>query len=109
MLPSEMIILMAIVVDKNAGNKLRTRPMDVTGEYIGYLYNSLVNRGYMKETRTRGYQLTPTGREAVFDFLKQNKNRSKDVVKRLQLLGIDISPAQEQRIDKLEKEAVKTR
>ena len=109
MLPSEMIILMAIIVNRNAGNKLRTRPMDVTGEYIGYLYNSLISRGYLKENRTRGYQLTPTGREAVFDFLKQNRNRSKDVVKRLQLLGIDISPAQEQRIDKLEKEAVKTR
>ena len=42
MFPSEMVILMAIAVNKDTGKKLLTRPMDVTGEYIGYLYDSLV-------------------------------------------------------------------
>lgn len=49
MFPNEMVILMAIAVGKDAGKELLTRPMDVTGEYIGYLYNSLVSRDYLKE------------------------------------------------------------
>jgi len=109
MLPSEMIILMAIGVDKNTGKKLLTRPMDVTGEYIGYLYDSLVSRGYLRGHRSTGYQLTPTGREAILEFVQKNKTKAKDVVKRLQLLGIEISPEQEQKIGKLEKEAIKVK
>lgn len=107
MLPSEMIILMAIAINKNTGQKLLTRPMDITGEYIGYLYSSLVNRGYLKGHRSTGYQLTPLGRESILEFLHKNETKAKDVLKRLQLLGIDVSPAQEQKIDKLEKEAIK--
>ncbi len=46
MLPGEMIILMAIVESGELGKKLVNSPMDVTGEYIGYLCESLVRRGY---------------------------------------------------------------
>jgi predicted transcriptional regulator len=109
MLPSEMIILMAIVVNRNTGKKLLTRPMDVTGEYIGYLYDSLVSRGYLKGHRSTGYQLTPIGREAILEFIHKNKTRARDVVKRLQLLGIEISPEQKQKLGKLEKEAIKVK
>jgi predicted transcriptional regulator len=109
MLPSEMIILMAIVVNKKAGQKLLTRPMDVTGEYIGYLYNSLVSRGYLRGHSSTGYQLTPIGKEAILEFVQKNKTKAKDVVKRLRLLGIEISPEQEQKIGKLEKEAIKVK
>ena len=109
MLPSEMIILMATVVNTKTGNKLLTRPMDITSEYIGYLYNSLVNRGYLKGHRTTGYQLTVIGREAIFDFIRKNKTRSQDVVKRLKMLGIEISPGQEQKIEKMGKAAIKVR
>ena len=107
MLPSEMIILMAIAVNKSTDQKLLNRPMDVTGEYIGYLYNSLVSRGYLKVHRLTGYRLTPIGRETILEFIKQNKTRAKDVMKRLELLGIDTDPEQEEKIGKLEKEAVK--
>ena len=107
MLPSEMIILMAIAVNKNNGKKLLTRPMDVTSEYIGYLYHSLVKRGYLKRHSSAHYQLTPLGKEAILEFLHKNKTMAKDIVKRLQILGIEISPAQEQKIGKLEKEAIK--
>ncbi len=109
MLPSEMIILMATVVNTKTGNKLLTRPMDITGEYIGYLYNSLVNRGYLKGHRATGYQLTVIGREAITDFIRENQTRSEDVVKRLKLLGIKISPEQEQKIERMGKEAINTR
>ena len=109
MLPSEMIILMAIAIDKNSGRKLLTRPMDVTGEYIGYLYRSLVNRGFLKGHRSTGYQLTLLGRESILEFLHKNKTMAKDVVKRLRLLGIEISPAQEQKIGKLKMEAIKVK
>jgi DNA-binding MarR family transcriptional regulator len=107
MLPSEMIILMAISINKSAGQKLLTHPMDVTSEYIGYLYNSLVNRGYLRGHRSTGYQLTTIGREAIFEFVKKNHTRSTDVVKRLRMLGIEVSPEQEQRICNLKMEAIK--
>jgi len=109
MLPSEMIILMATVVNTKTGDRLLTRPMDITSEYIGYLYTSLVNRGYLKGHRKTGYQLTVMGREAIFEFIRKNRTRSNDVVKRLKMLGIEISPEQEQKIEKLEKEAIKVR
>lgn len=109
MLPSEMIILMATVVNTKTGNKLLTLPMDITGEYIGYLYNSLVNRGYLKGHRATGYQLTVFGREAISDFIKNNKTKSKDVVKRLKMLGIEISQEQQQKIEQMGKGAVSSR
>jgi predicted transcriptional regulator len=109
MLPSEMIILMAIVVNGKISRKLLSRPLDISSEYIGYLYNSLVNRGYLKHRGADGYQLTPTGRETIFDFLKKNKTMSQEIVKRLQMLGIAISPEQAQKIYQMEKEAVQVR
>ena len=109
MLPSEMIILMATVFNKKTGRKLLTRPMDITGEYIGYLYDSLVNRGYQRGHRKTGYQLTVTGRDAVLDFIRKNRTRSEDVVARLQMLDIKISPEQEQRIARLGKESINIR
>jgi predicted transcriptional regulator len=98
MLPSEMIILMAIVVNQKTGKELLSRPMDVTGEYIGYLFNSLVNRGYLKQNGLHTYQLTPIGRKTIFGFINKNKTKSRDIVRRLRLLGITMSPEQEQKI-----------
>ena len=108
MFPSEMIILMAVAVNKDTGKKLLNRPMDVTGEYIGYLYDSLINRGYLKGNRLLGYQLTSMGREALSNFLHKNETRAKDTIKRLRQLGIEIEPKQEQKINKLEKEAIRS-
>ena len=106
MLPSEMVILMAITINKNTGQKLLTNPMDITSEYIGYLYNSLVNRGYLKGHRSTGFQLTVIGREAIHNFLKNNGSMANDVVQRLRLLGIEISSEQEKKLCKLQQEAV---
>ncbi|MFC2001524.1 hypothetical protein ACFLUZ_03345 [Chloroflexota bacterium] len=108
MFPSEMVILMAIAVNKDTGKKLLNRPMDVTGEYIGYLYDSLINRGYLKGNGLLGYQLTSMGRETLLNFLRKNETRAKDTIKRLRQLGIEIEPKQEQMIDKLEKEAIRS-
>ena len=105
MFPGEMVILMAIGVAGETNKKLLTRPMDVTGEYIGYLYHSLVKRGFLKENSSRGYQLTSKGRQAVFEFLHKNKARVRDTIKTLQQLGIEIS----QEIDKPEKAAIKVK
>ena len=105
MFPSEMAILMAIAATRDSGKKLLTRPMDVVGEYIGYLYDSLVSRGYLKRDSSREYQLTPRGREALFEFLCKNKTGAKDTIKILQQLGIETN----QQVDKLEKEAIKVK
>ena len=102
MFPSEMVILMAIAVAGNSGQKLLTRPMDVTGEYIGYLYDSLVRRGYLNEHSSKRYQLTPKGRGALSEFLYENKTRVKDTIRMLQQLGIETG----QEIDKLGKKAI---
>ena len=109
MLPSEMIILMAIAVNKDSGQKLLTHPIDITSEYIGYLYSSLVNRGYLKGHKSTGFQLTPLGRDSIMEFLHKNGTKAKDIVRRLQLLGIEIGPVQEQKIVKLKKEAIGVR
>jgi len=61
MFPSETTILMAIAVSKDTGKELLTRPMDVMGEYIGYLYDSLVSRGCLSGNRSRGYHLYEVG------------------------------------------------
>jgi len=100
--PSEMVILMAIAVARDSGKKLLTRPMDVTGEYIGYLYASLVKRGYLKGSRSRGYQLTSVGREVLLKFLRENESRVDDTIIRLQQLGIEYS----REMDKLGREAI---
>ena len=56
---------MAIAVAGNSGRKLLTGPIDVTGEYIGHLYDSLVRRGYLNEHSSKRCQLIPKGREAL--------------------------------------------
>ena len=105
MFSSEMVILMAIAVAREPDKKLLTRPLDVTGEYIGYLCSSLVRRGYLREKRPKGYQLTAKGIETLFEFLHKNKNGVQDTIKMLQQLGIEI----ERDIDKLEKETIGVR
>ncbi len=107
MFPSEMVILMAIAAARDSGKGLLARQTDVVGEYIGYLYDSLVKRGYIKGGSLRGYQLTSKGRESLFDFLHENRTRVKGTIKTLKQLGIEITQEQEQKIDKFEKEAIK--
>ena len=102
MFPSEMIILMAIAVTGDSGKRFLTRPMDVTGEYIGYLYNSLVSRGYLTDGGSGKYQLTQKGKEALGEFLRKNGTSVKDAIKTLQQLDIEVN----KEIDELEKEAI---
>ena len=103
MFPSEVALLMAIVSTRDSGKKLLSRPVDVVGEYIGYLCDSLVEHGYLKKDGSREYQVTPQGRKALLEFLYQNKTEVEDAIKSLQQLGIQIN----QKVDKLEKETIK--
>ena len=105
MLPNEMVILMAIEIARDSGKK-QLNPMDVTGEYIGYLYDSLVRRGYLKGNSSRGYQLTSEGREALFEFVLENKTRVKEMIEEmLQQLGVKSSEG----IDKLAREVLEVK
>jgi predicted transcriptional regulator len=97
-----MVILMAIVIAEGSSKTPLTRPMDVTGEYIGYLCNSMVRRGYLGRNSSTGYQLTSKGRQSLLKFIQENKNRVSDTVKMLHQLGIEDSHA----IEKLEEKAV---
>jgi predicted transcriptional regulator len=82
MFPSEMVILMDIARNKDSGKQLMNQPMDVINEYICYLCDSLVSRGYIKRNKTRGYQLTSMGREILRvqgkneTGVKETKNQS---------------------------------
>ncbi|MBA7468669.1 hypothetical protein ES707_03921 [subsurface metagenome] len=105
MFPSEVAMLAAIAITRDSDKKLLTRPMDVVGKYIGYLHDSLVSRGYLKRDSSREYQLTLKGREALFEFLYENKTRVKDAIETLQQLGIEINLE----VDNLEKEAIKVK
>jgi len=98
---SEMVILMAIELARDSGKNL-LKPMDVTGEYVRSLYDSLVRRGYLKKSSLRGYQLTSEGRESLFEFLLENKTRAKNMIKTLQQLGIEAS----KEIDELVREVL---
>ena len=105
MFPSEMVILMAIAGARDSGKKLLMQPTDVISEYIGYLYDSLVKRGYIRENGSRRYQLTAKGMETLVEFLHGNKTRVKDTLNMLQQLGIKIG----QEMDKLGKEVIKVK
>jgi len=100
---SEMAMLAAIAVAGGSGKKLLTRPKDVVGEYIGYLYDSMANRGYLKRDSSKEYQLTMKGRKILFEFLYENQTEVKNAIKKLQQLGIEIN----QKVDKLERETTK--
>ena len=91
MFPSEMAVLMAIVSTRDSGKKLLPRPMDAVGGYVGYLYDSLLSHGYIKRDNSREYQLTPKGRETLFEFLYKNKAKVKDAITALQRLGIELN------------------
>ncbi len=91
MFPGEAAMLAAIAVTRDSGKELLTHPMDVVGGYIGYLYDSLLSHSYIKRDSSREYQLTPTGREALLEFLNTSKTSVKDTPKTLQPLGIEIN------------------
>ncbi|MBA7486910.1 hypothetical protein ES707_22472 [subsurface metagenome] len=102
MFPGEMVILLSIALSGGSGNSLISRPMDIMNEYIGYLYGSLVRRGYLRKTGSTKYRLTSLGREAMQIFLKENRSKARDIIQALQQLGIESS----QMIDELGKELI---
>jgi len=102
MFPSEMVILMAIASASKPGEKLLNRPLDIIGEYIGYLCSSLVNRGFLKESKPGGYMLTAKGMEVLFEFMNKNEGKTEEAERMLQQLGIDIN----RKITRLERERI---
>ena len=89
MFPGEMVILLAIEVAGGSSKKLLARSTDVGGEHVSCLCASLVRRGYLKKNILGGYRLTPEGREALFEFLLENKTRVREMTKVLQQLGVE--------------------
>jgi predicted transcriptional regulator len=97
-----MVILIAISINKATGQKLLDHPLDITNDYINYLYNNLVNRGFLKGHRTTGFRLTAIGKEAIQSFILENESGDLDVIERLRALDIDISQEQEKKISRKE-------
>jgi len=97
---------MAIVESGELSKKLVNSPMDVTGEYIGYLYNSLVKRGFLTGNSSTGYQLTAKGRDTLFEFLRENRTIAKNIIGSLQQLYIGISS---QEIEEIKKKPIEVK
>lgn len=88
MLPSEIVVLMAMAATGQPVAALPGCPGDESCDRVDYLYKSLIRRGYLKETTSRWYQLTMKGRLAIVKFLHQNETRVGELVEALQKLGI---------------------
>ncbi len=73
MFPSEILILMSIEKTGGFSDKQLTHPIDITGKYVGYLYDSLVSRGFLQGDKTTGYHLTRKGREAIAEALTEQQ------------------------------------
>ena len=73
MFPSEITILMAIDQDGGLSKTQLTCSMDIVGEYVGFLYDSLVKRGFIGGNKLSGHQLTAKGREAILKFLSEDE------------------------------------
>jgi DNA-binding MarR family transcriptional regulator len=99
MLPGEMVILMAISINKNTGRKLLAHSLDITNDYINYLFNSLVNQGFLKGHRTTGFRLTAIGREVIQSFIKEHGSKDLEVIERLRALDIEFGPEQRKEIN----------
>ena len=92
MFPSEMVVLMAIASAAKQDEKLLTRPLGVTCEYVDHLCSSLIKRDYLKDNKPKGYRLTARGLEVICEFIARNQNKADDIKIMLQQLGIDIDP-----------------
>ena len=90
MFPVEVEILLAIAANKNSHRKL-INTLDVVGEYIGYLHDSLVRRGYLEVNKTKGYQITAKGTKAILDFLRERQDKADYTMKKLKQLGVEYS------------------
>ncbi|MFC1933478.1 hypothetical protein ACFLXU_07690 [Chloroflexota bacterium] len=102
MFPKEMVILLSIALSSSSDKTLISRPMDIMNEYIGYLHTSLIRRGYLYESSSKGYKLTSKGSEALLTFLNENRNQVDDIIKALHQLGIESS----YKIEELGKEVI---
>ena len=105
MFPSEMVILVAVAANCYSQERVK-KWMDMEGEYIGYLCDSLAKRSYLKKRTLGKYQLTSFGREALLNYLRNSKHTQEDIAIKLRILGIGIGQRQEQAINKLHKEVV---
>ena len=106
MLPSEMVILLAISINKSTGRKILAHSLDITNDYISYLYNSLVNRGFLKGHRATGFRLTNTGREAIQSFINEHNSKDLDIIERLRALDIEISAVREKKLKQKEHKSI---
>lgn len=91
MFPHEMLILMAISSAGNAGTQILNKPHDIASEYIGYQYNSLVKRGYLKKHSKARYSLTQKGNALLSQFLYNNNDKANETIVMLDQIGIDTS------------------
>jgi len=73
MFPSEILILMSTDQAGGFSDEQLTRPIDKTGQYVGYLYDSLVSRGFLQGDIASGYHLTQKGREAISQALTEQQ------------------------------------
>lgn len=106
-MPSEMMILLAILIGKDNGKQLLERPMDVTSEYMGYMYDSLVTRELLRHHRG-SYQLTKPGKAAIAEFLAKHRLQAAETAEKLRQIGIEVTAEHQDKIARLLRETAGT-
>ena len=89
MFPRELVILMAIAAARASQGQVYVTT-DTSDTYVGHLYYSLVQRGYLTADPSGDYRLTPMGKVAVRELLQRNENRGEDLVSVLERLRIEV-------------------
>ena len=70
-------------MSKDSAKKIINRPMGLTGDYIGYLLDSLVRSGYLKGNGLKGYNVTPMGGEMLLEFVREREAIVQDTIRKL--------------------------
>ena len=87
-------------MSEDTAKKIINRPMDLTGDNIGYLLHSLVRSGYLKGNRLIGYNVTPIVGETLLEFVREREAIVQDTIRKLN----QVLAKHTQEMDKLLKE-----
>ena len=104
MLKSEIEILTAVALNRCTGKQIATRHIARRSPYIISTIDSLVRRGYITNSKPKGYQLTLKGSQALleflpdssilhnsalFRFLHEHLSKTKEAIKLIDTLGTE--------------------
>ena len=76
MLKGEIEILAAIALNKCTNKQIANNRIARSSTYITSTVDSLVRRGFIIGSKSKGYQLSPSGARVLLEFLPKNEGLS---------------------------------